>query len=33
MAHPVRLRILGMLRDGPLCGCQVAAVVKLAAST
>lgn len=33
IAHPVRLRILLMLRDGPLCGCQIGAVVKLAAST
>ncbi|HEY0593016.1 MAG TPA: metalloregulator ArsR/SmtB family transcription factor [Thermoanaerobaculia bacterium] len=33
MAHPVRLRILSMLREGPLCGCQISAVVKLAAST
>ena len=32
-AHPVRLRILCMLREGPLCGCQISAVVKLAAST
>ena len=33
IGHPVRLRILLMLRDGPLCGCQIGAVVKLAAST
>lgn len=33
IAHPIRLRILAMLRDGPLCGCQISAVVKLAAST
>ena len=33
IAHPVRLRILSMLREGPLCGCQISAVVKLAAST
>ncbi len=33
IAHPVRMRILAMLRDGPLCGCQISAVVKLAAST
>lgn len=32
-AHPIRLRILAMLREGPLCGCQISAVVKLAAST
>lgn len=33
IGHPVRLRMLLMLRDGPLCGCQIGAVVKLAAST
>lgn len=33
IAHPVRLRILSMLNDGPLCGCQISAIVKLAAST
>ncbi|MGK2856086.1 MAG: ArsR/SmtB family transcription factor [Thermoanaerobaculia bacterium] len=33
IAHPVRLRILLMLRETPLCGCQIGAVVKLAAST
>ena len=33
IAHPIRLRILAMLREGPLCGCQISAVVKLAAST
>jgi DNA-binding transcriptional ArsR family regulator len=33
LGHPVRLRILLMLREGPLCGCQIGAVVKLAAST
>jgi DNA-binding transcriptional ArsR family regulator len=33
LAHPVRLRIVSMLRGGPLCVCQVTAVVKLAAST
>ena len=33
IAHPVRLRILSMLEDGPLCGCQISAIVKLAAST
>ncbi len=33
MGHPVRLRILAMLRTGPLCVCQMTAVVKLAAST
>lgn len=33
IAHPVRLRILGMLRSGPLCVCQITVVVKLASST
>ena len=33
LAHPVRLRILSMLRDGELCVCQVQAVVGLATST
>jgi DNA-binding transcriptional ArsR family regulator len=33
LSHPVRLRIAAMLRGGPLCVCQVTAVVKLAAST
>lgn len=33
LAHPARLRILGMLRDGSLCVCQVAAVLELAPST
>jgi ArsR family transcriptional regulator len=33
IAHPVRLRILGMLRGGPLCVCQITVVVKLASST
>ena len=33
IAHPVRMRILAMLSGGPLCGCQISAVVKLAAST
>jgi len=33
IAHPIRLRVLSMLREGPLCGCQISAVVKLAAST
>ncbi len=33
IGHPVRLRILLMLRKSPLCGCQIGAVVKLAAST
>ncbi|OFV86427.1 MAG: hypothetical protein A2V74_08835 [Acidobacteria bacterium RBG_16_70_10] len=33
LAHPVRLRILGMLRGGELCVCQMTAVLDLAAST
>lgn len=33
IAHPTRLRLLGALRSGPLCGCQMAVVVKQAAST
>jgi ArsR family transcriptional regulator, arsenate/arsenite/antimonite-responsive transcriptional repressor len=33
LSHAVRLRMVAMLRGGPLCVCQVTAVVKLAAST
>lgn len=33
IGHPVRLRLLAILRTGPLCGCQMTVVVKLAAST
>jgi ArsR family transcriptional regulator, arsenate/arsenite/antimonite-responsive transcriptional repressor len=33
LAHPVRLRILVMLRGGELCLCQMTAVLELAAST
>jgi DNA-binding transcriptional ArsR family regulator len=33
LAHPARLRILAMLRGGPLCVCQITAVLELAAST
>jgi DNA-binding transcriptional ArsR family regulator len=33
LAHPTRLRILGMLREGDLCVCQIAAVLELAPST
>jgi len=33
LAHPGRLRILGMLREGDLCVCQVTAALELAAST
>jgi DNA-binding transcriptional ArsR family regulator len=32
-AHPARLRILGMLRAGSLCVCQITAILELAAST
>ncbi len=33
LGHPVRLRLLAMLRTGPLCVCQMTVVVRLAAST
>ncbi|HJW71690.1 MAG TPA: metalloregulator ArsR/SmtB family transcription factor [Geothrix sp.] len=33
LAHPVRLRIVGLLRDGELCVCEVAEVLGLAPST
>jgi ArsR family transcriptional regulator len=33
LAHPVRLRVLAMLRGGELCLCQMTAVLDLAAST
>lgn len=33
MAHPARLRILSMLRRGPLCVCQMTAVLGIAPST
>jgi ArsR family transcriptional regulator, arsenate/arsenite/antimonite-responsive transcriptional repressor len=33
LAHPGRLRMLGMLRGGDLCVCQLTAVLGLAAST
>ncbi len=33
LAHPVRLRLLAMLRAAPLCVCQMTAVVRLASST
>jgi len=33
MAHPARLRMLGMLTTGELCVCQMTAVLDLAAST
>jgi DNA-binding transcriptional ArsR family regulator len=33
MGHPVRLRILAMLRSGELCVCQMTALLELATST
>lgn len=33
VGHPARLRILGMLRQGGLCVCQITAVLDLAVST
>lgn len=33
IGHPVRLRLLAVLRGGPLCVCQMTAIVRLAAST
>lgn len=33
MGHPVRLRILTMLREGELCVCQMTALLDLATST
>lgn len=33
LGHPVRLRLLAVLRTGPLCGCQMTVVVRLAPST
>jgi DNA-binding transcriptional ArsR family regulator len=33
LAHPVRQRLVAMLREGELCVCQMTAVVELAAST
>jgi DNA-binding transcriptional ArsR family regulator len=33
LAHPARLRLLGMLTGGELCVCQMTAVLELAAST
>lgn len=33
LAHPTRLRILALLRDGELCVCQINAVIGLAGST
>lgn len=33
LGHPVRLRILALLREGELCVCEVAEVLRLAPST
>ena len=33
LGHPVRLRVVAMLRGGELCVCQMTAVLELAAST
>ncbi len=33
LAHPARLRLLGMLASGELCVCQLTAVLELAPST
>jgi DNA-binding transcriptional ArsR family regulator len=33
LAHPVRQRLVAMLREGDLCVCQMTAVLELAAST
>ncbi len=33
MGHPLRLRLVAMLRDGPLCVCQMTGVLRRAAST
>ncbi len=33
LAHPARLRILAMLRDGEMCVCQIIAALGLAGST
>ncbi len=33
LGHPGRLRVLAMLRDGPLCVCQITSVLDLAGST
>jgi len=33
LAHPVRLRLIAMMRGGELCVCQMTAVLELAAST
>jgi arsenate reductase/ArsR family transcriptional regulator len=33
LGHPARLRVLAMLREGPLCVCQITSVLGVAAST
>jgi DNA-binding transcriptional ArsR family regulator len=33
LGHPLRLRLLAMLRHGPLCVCQMTSMVRRAAST
>jgi DNA-binding transcriptional ArsR family regulator len=33
LAHPGRLRVLAMLREGALCVCQITSVLELASST
>jgi len=33
LAHPIRQRLVAMLRDGPLCVCQMTVAVELATST
>jgi ArsR family transcriptional regulator, arsenate/arsenite/antimonite-responsive transcriptional repressor len=33
LGHPLRLRLVAMLRQGPLCVCQMTGVVRRAAST
>lgn len=33
LGHPTRLRLLAMLRHGPLCVCQMTAVIEQASST
>jgi ArsR family transcriptional regulator, arsenate/arsenite/antimonite-responsive transcriptional repressor len=33
LGHPLRLRLVAMLREGPLCVCQMTGVVRRAAST
>lgn len=33
LGHPLRLRLVAMLRDGPLCVCQMTGLLRRAAST